>query len=67
MSERLFNENERFNEKGHELNNLIDDKIRDVMHTYFSHGYSIRDIEYIANAAVKDIAHDIILDHIPEN
>jgi len=56
MKKRLFNEDdERWNNDAITLVGTLDGAIRAVLEPYFEQGYSIRDIQLVAESAVQDI------------
>lgn len=57
---RLFN-NERYTQEAHDLHFTTIGNIRRAFKDYIKYGYNIRDIEYVMQKAITDIALEYLL------
>jgi len=59
---RLFDENDRYTEEANKLSGRVYNRLRPIIEEMAEEGFSIRDIEYIAQRDVTDICLNLLLD-----
>jgi hypothetical protein len=57
----LFDEDERYSPAANDLDREINEAVASIMARYIESGYSIRDVEYIAMGAVREVALSALL------
>lgn len=58
---RLFTDSDKHTPEAHNLDTTVALAVKDIFKYYVEQGFSIRDIEYIMQHAISDIALDHLL------